>query len=214
MIKTLISSFLLLQMTISSGRGTSGSGATYINTIFNEASAGTNLAGTTPATCVNGCIGPWTLASGTDFTYQSGGGVLGTTTNTNYDLIDSGHTDETIRFTVASLGTAALGQFVLRYTDANNYISLNMCNGVNDCGLTTGYGVFDVVAGTATQISTSRSGSPLGNYKIVLNGTSITVTGPVGGNVTGTTANTGTKIGAALRVGPSFELSSLSALSQ
>jgi hypothetical protein len=36
---------------------------TYVNTTFSEAASG-NLAGTTPATCTNGCVGPWKLASG------------------------------------------------------------------------------------------------------------------------------------------------------
>ena len=186
---------------------------TYIVTTFNEAAAGTNLAGTTPAIIGNGAIGPWTLASGTDFTYQSGGGILATTTNTNYDLIDSGQTNETVRFTVSSIGTAVLGQVVVRYTDQNNLIAINICNGSANCnGSSTGYALFDVVGGVATGIGSGVTSAPTGNYTVVLSGTSITVTGPTG-SASGTTANTGTKIGAALRIGPSFGLSSLSAKS-
>ena len=61
---------------------------------------------------------------------------MGTTTNTNFDLINSGQTNETVRFNVSAVGTAVLGQIVLRYTDANNYLAINLCAAtIGDCGL-------------------------------------------------------------------------------
>lgn len=195
---------------------TGGGTISYINTIFNEASSGTALAGTTPTTCASGCVGPWTLASGTDFTYQSGGGVLASTTfNTNFDLITVGQTNYTLRFNASALTGAGLGQIVLRYTDANNQLILSMCTAsANDCNESgiAGYAVFDLVGGTATQLGAAVATTPTGSYTVVLNGTAVSVTGP-SGSISGTTANTGTKLGFAFRAGTSFGLSSLSAKS-
>ena len=186
---------------------------TYIVTTFNEAAAGTNLAGTTPAIIGNGATGPWTLASGTDFTYQSGGGILSGTPGSVPDLITVGHVNYTLRFTVSPL--TGFGQVLVRWVDANNQLALNICNGVSDCGGsagTTGYGLFDVVAGVATQIGSALS-TPTGNYTIVLNGTAVTCTGPQG-SISGTTANTtGTQLGMKLAAGSAYGLTALSAQS-
>jgi hypothetical protein len=186
---------------------------TYINTVFNEASLGTALAGTTPAVCTAGCVGPWALASGVDGLYQTGGGVLWTVPNTMPDTISVGHTDYVFRFTVSAMGSADFANVLTRYTDGNNTISINICNGASDCdGTSTGFAVFDGVGGSFTALGESGGGA-IGNYTVVMNGNLVTVTGP-GGTVSGVTANTGsTNIGMGFRAGTQFEMSALSAKS-
>jgi hypothetical protein len=111
---------------------------TYVNTTFSEHTSG-NLAGTTPATCTNGCTGPWTLASGTDFTYQSSPSISISATQAAPDLIIPGVTNYTLRATTSACGTVCA--FVVRYTDANDFTVLNT-------GPTTGgIALYNVVGG-------------------------------------------------------------------
>jgi hypothetical protein len=188
--------------------GGSGSGTTiYVNTVFAEASAGTALAGTTPVICINGCAGPWTLSSGTDWTYQSGGGVATSTANLgNPDLIESGAVNGVMRI---SMGTCTGGggtncQFRFRVVDANNFIAVNATPGSSYVF------VYDVVGGTVTTIAGPINGPLTGDYTITYTGSAISVTNP-NGTVNGTTANTtGTKVGINLDGTGSMSLSSLS----
>lgn len=198
---------------IYSGNVATSAGTTILGTTFNEAGAGTPLAGTTPATCTSGCAGPWTLASGPDGTYQSGGGVLFTAPGTALDLIDTGNVNESIKFTVPSIGTSSDGQIVVRFANTSNLIVVEVCNGSSTCGGIVGISVLDVVAGSISTLG-SENGTPTGNYTVVLNGNQITITGPGGTIGPFTTGNTtGTKFGMNLGAGSSFEVGSLQALS-
>jgi hypothetical protein len=186
---------------------------TYVNTGFNEAGAGTNLAGTTPATCALTCVPPWTLSTGTDGKYQSGGGVLFSTPNpSNYDLIDIGQTDYTLRFHVSTLNSGTLGQVRLRFASAGNAIFVNLCN-PSGCGgaSSVGFQIFDVVGGSGTAICPNFSGVSTGDYTIVLSGSSLTVTAPGQAPATCATANlSGTTVGIGMDVGTGYEPTSLS----
>jgi hypothetical protein len=179
----------------------------YVSTIFNEASSGHVLAGTVPATC-SGCSGDWTLASGTDFKYSGSDSISTTTANSGvFDLLNIGRTDGTVRLNVTAC--AATGstqcQVALRYTDINNFIAVNI--NPTPAG-NTGMFVYDVVSGTATPIGSVSGSTTVGSYTFTLDGTAITASGPLG-TISGTTANTGSKLGLSL-TGTSFALSNLS----
>lgn len=173
---------------------------TYLNTVFNEAAAGTNLAGTTPVTCASGCVGPWALASGADWTYQSGGGISTSTANTigPGDLITAGPANSVVRFTLAAVPASSASNLMvvsLRVVDSNNYIQLHICTAATCTASGVGIHLYDTVSGTTTSISSSVSGTYVGNYTITLNGSTVTAVTP-SGTITGTTANTtGTGVG-------------------
>ena len=187
----------------------------YLNTRFTEASSGTNLAGTIPTVCTAGSGCTWTNAGGTDFTYQTGGGVSVSGPTTNPDLINTGQTNEVIRFTLnacAGTGSVYCG-FYLRYTNVNNYIAINSYSGAN------GINIYDGVSGTFTlkgTIPVSAASPNTGSYTVTLNGTSAKVTGPSGASVSFTTANTtGTTFGFLAATGAtSMKITALSAASQ
>lgn len=167
---------------------------TYVNTVFNEAAAGTNLAGTTPTTCASGCVGPWVLASGTDYTYQTGGGAATTTPGSQFDLINAGTANGVLRLNMSTCtGSGMAGcQFAIRYVDINNFVAINAV--VSGAGAPS-VAILDVVAGVATQIAGPLNGTLTGNYTIQYSGASVTVTNS-NGMISATTANTtGTKVG-------------------
>jgi hypothetical protein len=185
-------------------------GIIYVATTFNEAASTTALAGTTPVTCTNGCTGPWTLAAGTDFTYQSGGGVSTSTANgANPDLIIPGVLNYVVRANVASC-TPGSGecQLAIRYTDINNFTAINIKTG--------NIQIFDVVGGTATQKGSTLSGAITGNYTVTVNGSTISLIAPNGTSTSGTISNTtGTKVGFLMGTGATlYKISSYSVKSQ
>jgi hypothetical protein len=145
-----------------------------------------------PATCANGCVGPWTLASGTDWQYQSGGTVQTSTANPAYDMINAGVANYTLRFTVNTPPAAgALTQVVARYSSAGNFLAMNLYGSGSPAGIQ----VFDVVGGAGTQIGGNVAITYPASFTLQVNGSSFTLTTP-GGNITGTTANTsGTYVG-------------------
>jgi hypothetical protein len=181
---------------------------TFVSTVFNEAAAATNLAGTTPAICGGSCTGPWALASGTDFTYQTGGGVSTATANGQFDVVNTGLTNEKININLAACTATGFGScaFAVRYTNINNFTSINVEPAQGT------FVIFDVVGGTATQVATSSTSTFNGNYAITLNGTSISVAGPAT-TASATIANTGTKAGFTLNTGggTSMKVSTFSA---
>lgn len=190
---------------------------TYINTVFNEAASGTTLAGTTPATCTNGCTGPWSLASGTDFTYQTGGGIQTTAYNAAEDIINSGAANGVIRINVSActLGSSSARCAIsFRYLNSTNFVALQICSAC----VSGGYGVqlLNVSGGAGTVLS-SVAGTVTGNYTITLSGGSVSVITPASTSpITGTTTNTtGTDISLELDTAAgTFGVSSLSVKSQ
>ena len=191
-----------------------GGATVYVNTIFNEAGSGTLLAGTVPATCTAGSGCTWALTGGQDFAYASGGGVSISVPNTtgNEDLINTGQTNETIRFNLATCtgtSTSAVCQIGVRWTNSSNFTAINIL-------ATTGaYQIYDVVSGTANLKYTSATGTGTGNYTITLSSTSITVAGPQATSPAETIANTGTDMGITMQgsTATGMKLSSMSAKS-
>jgi hypothetical protein len=188
-----------------SGYFTTGSAAytatttTYINTTFNEASAGAALAGTTPATCASGCVGPWALLNGNDWLYQSGGGAAITVTTANADYINSGQANETIRWTVTSSSSVNLNMLAhVTHTATANYFKV-ILNG------STGSVVpANVASGVTTNACTAIPGTVVGSYVLVLSGTSFTLTAPSGSCSGSLSASaTGTEVGFAADTGAS-----------
>jgi hypothetical protein len=162
----------------------------YMNTVFNEASSGTNLAGTAPATCTNGCTGDWSLPSGTDFTYQTGGGVLVTAVNSAFDVITAGAVNGVFRFNEgACSGSSSICQFVLRGTNASNKVIISNAAGAGTC-------VYDEVSGSPTLLGCGGAG-PTGTYAVTFSGNQITVLDPSSFTIGPyTTSNTtGTQVG-------------------
>jgi len=189
----------------------------YLNTNFTEAASGTNLAGTVPNTCTAGSGCTWVLASGTDYKYQTGGGVSSSTTNAQTDLINTGVTNEVIRFNLTKCtgtGTTSACQFIVRYSSAGNYVAINIAAGTQNF-----FTVFNGNGGSFTTIGASTpTGNILGNYTITLSGTTITVVGPTGtvtGSMTGTPSTSGTSLGFSLNGATTtgMTISSLSAAS-
>lgn len=167
--------------------GNSGASITYVNTTFNEASASTPLAGTTPATCSNGCIGPWTLPNGgTDFTYTGSSSVTTTTPNPSdeFDQINTGVADSVIRWNMsACAGTSggAFCQILVRRSSGDNYIAVNCYPTSNVCQMFDGP--------SFSQIGGSITGSVDGSYTMTLTGSSILLSS-ANGSISGTTGNT------------------------
>lgn len=164
---------------------------TYMATTFSEHASG-NLAGTTPATVNSPASGTWTLASGTDQTYQSGG-VGSTTVNDSNDLFSVGLTNYTLRFGVTTC--TGVCQVALRFTDANDFIAINIGQSGNQ------FWLFDCISGSCTPLEVAPTATETGNWAVTVNGTSVTVTSPTGTFGPYTTANTGTKVGMGLNTG-------------
>ncbi len=193
-----------------SGYFTTGSAAytltgttTYVNTTFNEAGSG-NLAGTTPATCTNGCTGTWTAAAGgptgtnawqytTNSVTLSGPCTSGGTFVSCPVYINAGHSDYVMRTNVSQFDTSNGGvptlRFIVRYTDATNFVEFaQTSSGV--------WAIYDIVAGTANLINSATLGSATGIWVVTMAGTSATLANPSGTTVTGTISgsNTSTKV--------------------
>ena len=174
-------------------------GTIYAQTSFAEASGGTLLAGTAPATCANGCTGSWTQAAGGPssgaWAYGSGSAsVSGNCSAGGPDdycpvYINAGTPNYTLRANVTAMNSAGNLAFVVRWTDYSNFVAvLNLGGG--------GWGVCDVVAGTTTCSTTTTLGIPTGLYTIVVNGTSVSLTNS-GGTLTRTisSSNTSNNVG-------------------
>ena len=166
--------------------------AIYVGTSFTEENSG-NLAGTAPSICTSGSGCTWTLSNGgTDFTYSGSGSVVNSTTNNlnSFDVINTGHTNETIRFNRSDCTMSAstgFCQFLVRATTngssaAASGLILNVYPSSNYAQL------YDVVGGSGTLLGTI-TGTYTGNYTIVLNGTSVVVTNQAG-SISSTTVNT------------------------
>jgi hypothetical protein len=188
-----------------SGYFTTGSAAytatttTYINTTFNEASAGAALAGTTPATCASGCVGPWALLNGNDWLYQSGGGAAITVTSANADYINTGQANETIRWAITSSSSVNLNLLAhLTHTATTYYFKVAMN------GSTGSVSPFNVASGVGTAACSSIAGTVVGSYVLVLSGTSFALTAPSGSCSGSLSASaTGTEVGFAADAGAS-----------
>lgn len=164
---------------------------TYVDTTFNEASSGTALAGTTPATCTNGCAGPWTATAGppaTPIAYSTNSATLNSICTTGSGtylacpvIINTGHSNYTMRYTFSSLDIQIA--FILRWTNNQNYIEVAYSGGT--------WSIYDIVSNTATLEASSTFSAPAGTYTIVANGTSISMTGP-GGSLSGTVSGSNT----------------------
>jgi len=158
----------------------------YINTIFNEASSG-NLVGTTPATCTNGCVGPWAVngSTSTDWTYTGSSSITGSGA-LQTDEINSGQTNETLRWTVTTNGNMAVfGRFPGTGT---TYFVVQIVSG-------TGVTPQNVVSGVTTNACSPIAGSTIGSYTLALSGTAFTLTAP-SGSCSGTiSATTGSDVG-------------------
>lgn len=175
---------------------------TYMNTVFSEGAAAAVLAGTTPATCISGCTGTWTLASGTDFTYSS---ISTATANTTHDLLNVGVATYTLRFHISAYSTS-LAQVIFRTVDENNTVAINI-------GPTSAQ-LYDFVGGVSTAIGSAGSyggTGAIGDYIVVVSGTSVSVTLPGGAIMSATTANTtGTKIGFEMYTATTLAFTSMS----
>jgi hypothetical protein len=162
-----------------SGGGTT----TYVNTTFNEAGAATNLAGTTPATCAAGCVGPWAFnGSGTDFTYSGSNSITTSTPNVSYvyDYIDAGAYNVVVRFNLATC--AGVCEFLFRDSGGGDYIALN-------CTSASGGSCQMYDGPSFGTIGSALTGTVTGAYTVTLTGTSVTLAGP-NGSTSGTTTNT------------------------
>lgn len=173
---------------------------TYLSSTFNEAGSG-NLAGTAPSICTNGCTGNWTQAAGTPTTpwhYTTNSATLGTfctgSPNDGYCpvFINVGHANFVARLNLSAVTTGTGFSPVVRWTDANNFVTFQFQVGSNQWQL------YDVVAGVTTLKQTATFAGGAGNYTITANGTTISLTnanGTISGTVTG--SNTATTFGMA-----------------
>ena len=175
---------------------------TYVNTIFNEAGSGA-LAGTTPATCTNGCTGTWTASAGgpsgtgswqynTNSIKLSGVCTAGGADNFCPVYMNAGVASYTLRVTVSQFDTGAPAglAFVTRWTNNANFVTF-LPNGGSGSGMT--WGLYDVVSGTTTQIGSSVAlGNSTGTWTVVMNGTSAKLTNPSGTSMTGTISGSNT----------------------
>ena len=175
---------------------------TYVNTTFNEASSGTALAGSTPATCTNGCSGTWTAASGgpssgawrytTNSATLSGSCTSGGSDNFCPVYINIGTDNYTLRVNVSQFdtGNPAGLAFVVRWTNNSNFVTfLQSSSGT--------WGLYDVVGGTTTSIASGSLGTSTGTWTVVMNGTSAKLINPSGTSLTGTisSSNTSNNVG-------------------
>lgn len=179
----------------------------YMNTTFNEASAGSGIQGTTPATCTT-CNGTWTdtLAGVSNWLYASPNGATSSTpTTTVYMVLNVGQTNYTFRAHVAAcITTTDICQLTVRRTDTTNYIEIEMSS--------AGVDVFDVVSNVGTRIGSNIPGAIVtGDYTVTLSGTAFSITTP-NGTTSGTTANTGTLVGMEYHTGSTtpFTITSMS----
>lgn len=179
----------------------------YVQTVFNEAAAGVSIAGTTPATCTNGCTGTWQLADGSQWSYAAGG--VTTSVSGNDPLapayIDAGHADSTMRLKV-NLASGYLA-LTLRYTDPLNSIFVNLNSGNQ-------VAIYDYTAGALTEIASGTA--DLANLTVTVTGTTVTVTSDSGmaaitGSLPASSTNlTSTKLGFSLENGGPATIASLS----
>ena len=149
---------------------------TYLATTFNEQTAGTVLAGSTPAICANGCVGPWVQLSGSpDWSYKTGGGIGVTVSTAGADYINFGVSNSTIRWTVtANSGTIHVFARYNPTVNPTDYLNIQMDGAVNTVT------PLNIVVGTGTIACSVISGTTIGNYTLVLTGTAFTLTAPAG----------------------------------
>lgn len=169
----------------------------YVSTTFNEQTSGTLLATTTPAVCINGCTGTWTAASGqpasgalhysTNSATLSGVCASGGTYQSCPVYINTGHANYTMRVNVTQFdgNTTAGLRFIVRYTDANNFVEFAQTSAGT-------WQIFDIVAGTATSKGTGSLGTATGQWTVIMNGTSATLKNPAGTTLTGTLSGSNT----------------------
>lgn len=188
---------------------------TYINTVFNEVASGTALAGTTPATCTNGCTGPWSLASGTDFTYQAGGGITTSTANVEPTYITSGSLNEVIRFSVTTCTTTGGNACIIyvRGSTTANSTQINISSTAASGG-NPQMQIYDCVSSTCI-LKGTVTGAIVGAYTVTLSGSSMTVVNQTGSAGPFTIGNTSSSnLGFASGAGTVFTVASLSVKSQ
>lgn len=136
-----------------------------VNTTFNEASAGTNLAGTVPQVTTAGAA--WADSSNA-WKYTAGGGTSPTATG-SFANIDIGLATN-FGITMTSATDEVGNQIVLRYADPSNYT-------VVDLGV-SGYTIVDVIAGASTQVkSVDCTGGNSGATTVTMVGNTISVSG-------------------------------------
>lgn len=163
--------------------------ATILNTTFTEGAASAPLAGTTPSTCASGCVGPWTLAGGPDWTYNGGGGgITQASVQTNPDLITVGTpANYTVTMVLGQLPTAQQISLYAEYADANDTLQISIFQGFAiQC--------FQFVSGVRTSVCTALGAPTAGTYTLTFTGSNFTLTTPVG-TTSGALTVSGNKIG-------------------
>lgn len=176
---------------------------TYVNTTFNEAASGTAVAGTTPATCANGCTGAWAASSGGPtgtgvLTYGTNNATItGVCTAGGPDIycpvtVNPGHTNFTMRVNITANNTGNSGWgFVTRWTNNANFVTW-VSQGSNL------FALCDVVANVTTCGSNQALTESFGTYTVVMNGTTSTLTNPGGTMISGTISGSNTTGGAGI----------------
>lgn len=139
---------------------------TYIQSSFNEGSAGATVVGTKPAVYTG--TGTWTSNGVGTYQFLSGGGLTQTTTISGspeaFLTLDVGHSDYT--FTTDTTGANPATQVVFRYTDPNNFVGINF-----NSGMAT---VFDEEGGTTSLVCNLPSAGTNG-FTIYTSGLTIVV---------------------------------------
>lgn len=170
---------------------------TYVNTTFGEHGSGA-LAGTAPATCTNGCTGNWTAASGgpsgagvwtygTNLATLTGPCTSGGSDNFCPVYINAGVANYAMRVNVNqfSTGTPSGLSFVVRWTNNANFVTfLESSSGT--------WGLYDVVSGTTTSITSASLGTATGIWTVTMTGTTAKLTNPSGTSMTGTISGSNT----------------------
>lgn len=194
----------------------------YVSTVFREASSGA-LAGTAPATLLNGASGTWTAAAGGPagggvWTYNASGQVVlsgpcsaGGTDNFCPVTINTGTPNYIWKANVAQFDCPATCSalpglaFATRWTNNQNFVAF-LPNGGSP-GPTMTWGLYDVVANVTTQIGSSVAlGEYPGLWTVTMNGTTATLVNPQGTKLTGTISGSGNGNNAATNVGLSSNI--------
>ena len=186
-----------------------GATTTILSTSFHEGAAGTSLAGSRPATYTGADV--WHFGdAGTQWNFQSGGGVLAPAASTGATggaYIDLGVADYTANVSVANAGGSYM-MVMLRYTDANNMVFVNLNGGTGNANVT----VYNYVNGGLTQLGAGAL--QLTTLRFLLSGANLTVSDDADGTPIHATipagANlTATKFGFTLESGANASINSV-----
>lgn len=161
------------------------SSTTYLSTVFNEGSPGALLSGAFPAIDTDTSNRPWTMESGGNWQYASGGGAIGAggaavTGVPGQDYTITGHI-------ASSIGGA--NDILFRYIDAGNEVYIH--------ATPTSLDIINVVGGGSNTIASTAGVANTGDFTISVTGSSISAT-VNGVTVSGTlpaSTPTGTMVG-------------------